>query len=59
MASFADIPAYLQQGYMIDEFLLWLKRMPAEDWVKRALARSWSQVLKVRLSAADYQKAGL
>ena len=59
MPTIYDIPKKLLNPAKKDEFIGWLKRMPAEDWVKRELAQVWKSAIAVDFDAHDYKQMGL
>ena len=59
MPNIYDIPKKLLNPDKKDEFIGWVKRIPAEDWVKRDLARAWSQATTTPLGRVQYIKMGL
>lgn len=59
MAGIADVPEALRRMPAKAKFLAWLRRIPAEPWVKRQVLRSWREYNNVSLEKEDYEAAGL
>lgn len=59
MPSIADIPERLRRIPAKEQFLEWLRGIPAEPWVKRQVLRSWREYNNVPLVKEDYEEAGL
>lgn len=59
MSSIADVPERLRRIPAKEQFLEWLRQIPAEPWVKRQVLRSWREYNNVPLQKEDYEAAGL
>lgn len=59
MATIADIPERLRRIPAKEQFLEWLRSVPADAWVKRQVLKSWREYNNVSLTKEDYNKAGL
>lgn len=59
MPTIYDIPKHLLNPDKKAQFIGWIKQLPSETWVKRELARVWSQATLLPFDHTDFFNMGL